>query len=135
MSDGGFDLSKILGAEGSPDIGNAVNALLSRPELIQSIAKEIGLSPPSGDTEEKKSAPPPASVPPVASGISGGDGKARDKDRDRLLKSLRPFLTPERQRALDMMMGIGAIGSIVSGLDPTLISSLLGAAGKGGGNV
>ncbi len=120
--DAEFDLSGILGG-GDSAIGNAMNALLSRPDLIANIASELGLSgnaPPPEPPKNREEKPPekPPEKPREVKGKS---------DRDKLLLALRPYLSRERQGAIDMMVSLSSVGSVFGNIDPNIISSVLGA--------
>ena len=43
----------------------------------------------------------------------GGMSAGRDKYRDGLLLALRPFLSPERREALDTLLRIARLGSVL----------------------
>ena len=56
--DGGIDLSSLLSAAGSSDaISNAMNILMKKPELIEMVANELGLSDGGQKDAENNEAP------------------------------------------------------------------------------
>lgn len=137
MTDGGFDLSSVLSSQGgmSDAISNAMSALMKRPDLISSIASELGLS---GGTEEVPSDPEPNKESESAPASADEERKEAQQfkpsahshsDKDRLLLALRPYLSPARQEAIDMMINLGSISSLLGNINPELLRSLLGGIG------
>ena len=122
--DGGFDLSSLLSSAGSSDaISNAMSILMKKPELIETIANELGLS--GGDQksdvevkeEEVSTASEKAKVQPK---------NEKSGDRERLLLALKPYLSEKRRSAIDVMINLGSLGGLVSNLDPNILKTLLG---------
>lgn len=132
--DGNLDLSALASSDGA--IGNAVSKLLSRPDLLMNIASELGLSGGAVKNEEKhednredgnRSDSPPAEPGSIKE-------KTPDKgsdDKKKLLYALRPYMSPKRREALDMMISLESIGRLVGNIDPQALIGLLG----GGKNV
>ena len=127
------DLSALASSDSG--IGDMIGKLMSRPDLIQNIASELGLSPsstfgsePPADKKESESAPASASV-----SFGNGDGgkKGKTSDKERLLLALKPYLSDKRRDAIDMMLRLDSITSLMGSINPDIIKSLLG----GGGNV
>ncbi len=117
-----IDFSKLFGGENSDAIGNAVNTLLSRPDLVMNIAKELGLSGEAAPKEKNESPPK----------IEKEEKKPND--RDKLLLALRPYLNTERQSAIDLMLNLTSVGKLLGNVDPRIISAVIGGM-KGAGNV
>lgn len=122
--DGGFDLSSLLSSAGGSDaISNAMNILMKKPELIDTIANELGLSgTPQKDAEtaqettEYKSSEKEKTVP----------NSEKNGDRERLLLALKPYLNEKRRSAIDVMINLGSLGGLVSNLDPNILKTILG---------
>lgn len=132
--DGNLDLSALASSDGA--IGDAVSKLLSRPDLLMNIASELGLSGGAVKNEEKhednrengnRSDSPPAE--PVSIKEKTPDKGSDDKKK--LLYALRPYMSPKRREALDMMISLESIGRLVGNIDPQALIGLLG----GGKNV
>lgn len=127
------DLSSLASSDSG--IGDMIGKLMSRPDLIQNIASELGLSSssetkaePQRDKKESE-AIPASSSSPFGNGDHGRKGKASDKER--LLLALRPYLSDKRRDAVDMMLKLDSLTSLMGSINPDIIKSLLG----GGGNV
>ena len=121
--DGGFDLSSLLSSAGGSDaISNAMNILMKKPELIDTIANELGLSgTPQKDAETaqetaEKSSEKEKTVP----------NSEKNGDRERLLLALKPYLNEKRRSAIDVMINLGSLGGLVSNLDPNILKTILG---------
>ncbi len=129
MTDSSFDLSGILGSDTSGAIGNAINTLLSRPDLINNIANELGLGNMQAD-RPSETAPEPRKTPESPKSEPPKTAKKSVNDKDKLLIALRPYLSPERQSAIDMMLKLDEIGSLVGNIDPKLLNGILSSLGK-----
>lgn len=121
--DGGFDISSLLSSEGSADaISNAMSILMKKPELIETIANELGLS---GNGQKGRD-----DGAQESGGSSGIEKKPSERqkngDRDKLLLALKPYLSEKRRGAIDIMISLGSLGDLVSGIDPDLLKTLLG---------
>ena len=82
----------------TPDISRIISVLMENPELIEQISalvKEAPEDEPKDDAEETAVATE-ASVAPVHQDL-------RER-REHLLSALKPYLSDERQRAIDSMM-------------------------------
>lgn len=122
--DGGFDLSSLLSSAGNTDaISNAMNILMKKPELIDTIAKELGLSEGEQNNEEKGSASETSETSRSAEKPAGGE---KNGDRERLLLALKPYLSETRRSAIDIMISLSSLGGLVGNLDPNILKTLLG---------
>ena len=97
--------------------GDIVSALLSNPELpallssIKPIIDMLGI----GSTGQ---ASPPVS-PPAALNTSANSTAKQDKTADSrtaLLSAMKPYLSPERQNAVDYIVKLGRLGDILKTL-------------------
>ena len=100
-----------------------MNILMKKPELIDTIANELGLSgTPQKDAEtaqetaEHKSSEKEKTVP----------NSEKNGDRERLLLALKPYLNEKRRSAIDVMINLGSLGGLVSNLDPNILKTILG---------
>ena len=82
----------------TPDISRIVSVLMENPELIEQISTLVNEKPEetSQETVEEPKAEVEASVAPIEENIRGR--------REHLLSALKPYLSDERQRAIDSMM-------------------------------
>lgn len=144
--DNGFDLSSLISGDGMGDvISNAMSTLMKRPDLVQTLASELGLSsafsgedPPAKENSTVKEdvAAEQVSAKPEEKKDEGGSretfahsshkNSGGRSDKERLLLALRPYMSPRRQEAIDMMVQIDAIGSLLGGISPDLLKGLLG---------
>ncbi len=127
------DLSALASSDSG--IGDMIGKLMARPDLIQNIASELGLSSPDSSVEqqterkEPNAAIPTSAPSPIGSGDLGKKGKTSDKER--LLLALKPYLSDKRRDAIDMMLKLDSLTSLMGSINPDIIKTLLG----GGGNV
>ena len=88
------------GAEGkSPDISRIISVIMENPDLIEQISSLVKEAPPDEPKEVEET--PVAEVEASALPSSGQDLRSR---REHLLSALKPYLSDERQRAIDSMM-------------------------------
>lgn len=82
----------------TPDISRIVSVLMENPELIEQISALVNEKPEetSQETVEEPKAEVEASAVPVSEDLRGR--------REHLLSALKPYLSDERQRAIDSMM-------------------------------
>ena len=86
--------------KGTPDISRIISVIMENPELVEQIsalaAEKKEEDPPSAPPEEEKadtvSASPQITATPIHS------------RREQLLSALKPYLSNERQKAIDSMM-------------------------------
>ena len=122
--DGGFDISSLLSSAGSSDaISNAMSILMKKPELIETIANELGLSG-NGQKEGDGGNDMATSVPSEIE--KKPSERQKNGDRESLLLALKPYLSEKRQGAIDIMISLGSLGDLVSRIDPNLLKTLLG---------
>ena len=91
---------------GTPDLSRIVNLIMENPRLIEEIsalAKGDGEIK-SPDADEKTELPSPT----VAEATYGVGTPSRER-RTELLSALKPYLSSERQRAIDSMISIADI--------------------------
>ena len=122
--DGGFDISSLLSSAGSSDaISNAMSILMKKPELIETIANELGLS----GTGQKEGDGGNDMATSVSSEIEKKPSeRQKSGDRESLLLALKPYLSEKRQGAIDIMISLGSLSDLVSRIDPNLLKTLLG---------
>ena len=83
--------------------GNAIASLLSDPALLARLPQIISVMKPLLST----------ATPPPAPSVSPPTPKsARENNRDRLLLSLKPVLSPARCEAIDTMLRIAQLGDL-----------------------
>ena len=122
--DGGFDISSLLSSAGSSDaISNAMSILMKKPELIETIANELGLSG-NGQKEGDGGNDMATSVPSEIE--KKPSERQKNGDRECLLLALKPYLSEKRQGAIDIMISLGSLSDLVSRIDPNLLKTLLG---------
>ena len=82
----------------SPDISRIISVLMENPELIEQISALVKDTPEEApkDVPEEPKTDVEASTVPIESDIRGR--------REHLLSALKPYLSDERQRAIDSMM-------------------------------
>jgi hypothetical protein len=104
---------------------------LAHPEVISMVASALGGAKPSADGASKDasdedarsvSAPPSpspdalATLSPLLSGLSalkGGDQKHSDDPKACLLRALKPYVSPARREAIDTMIRLSALSSLL----------------------
>ena len=123
--DGGFDISSLLSSAGSSDaISNAMSILMKKPELIETIANELGLS---GNGQKEGDGGNDMATSVVPSEIEKKPSeRQKNGDRESLLLALKPYLSEKRQGAIDIMISLGSLSDLVSRIDPNLLKTLLG---------
>lgn len=93
-------------SEGNLDLSRVVNIIMENPALLEEIAKmaKNGGEERSEDRpiSEEKAAPTQA----TPSTYRGGYGR---DDRARLLDALKPYVSPQRAKAIDSMISIADI--------------------------
>ena len=86
--------------KGTPDISRIISVLMENPELIEQIsalaAEKKEEEPTPAPPEEERTETVSASAKPEASSIHSR--------REQLLSALKPYLSDERQTAIDSMM-------------------------------
>ena len=81
-----------------PDLSGLLSGLLKNPEALAALSSVLGGHMPNFPPhhEECKEPPPP---PPRVPTCHGNESAKKN-----LLRALKPFLTPERQRAVDLII-------------------------------
>ena len=88
-------------ARGAPDLSRIVNLIMENPKLIEEIsALAKGDGEPVSDKPQASESEARASSPTYAE-EKRSDGRER---RAQLLSALKPYLSGERQKAIDSMM-------------------------------
>lgn len=95
--------------DGAPDISKVVGVLMEHPDLMERITSLIG----KGSEDESA----PSEIQPIEeatrieenaqpTAASTSDDEARRRNRARLLGAMKPYLSENRTRAIDTMIGI-----------------------------
>lgn len=113
------NLSSVLGASGTVDptasvsasasaenVGEGISRVLSNPEMMAKLPDVMKMLAPMMQQGSSSG----ASVPAVAAASHGGGERDRRGCRNDLLVALKPFLSPERCRAIDMLLGLSRLG-------------------------
>ena len=83
-----------------PDLSGILSGLLSNPAALGALGSLLGSkaseAPPKAEKEEEGDAPPLA-----LEAVAGGEHYGRRSERELLFSALRPYLSPQRRRALD----------------------------------
>ena len=117
-----------------PDLSAAIERLMANPELISTVASVLGggkpfspkeaVPPPSEleqppatptSTESKKEVPPDLQglVATLSPFLSGAGGEKKDDPRARLLRALKPYVSPARQEAIDTMLRLSLLSDAI----------------------
>ena len=98
-----------------PPLGNneavvdGISRVLSNPEMMAKLPDVMKmLAPMMQQTQSSQGASVPASATP-----SHGGEHDRKGCRNDLLLALKPFLSPERCRAIDMLLGLSRLGDVL----------------------
>lgn len=87
-------------------VADGISRVLSNPEMMAKLPDVMKmLAPMMQQTQSAQGASIPASATP-----SHGGGHDRRGCRNDLLVALKPFLSPERCRAIDMLLGLSRLG-------------------------
>ena len=113
------NLSSVLGASGTADptasvsasasaenAGEGISRVLSNPEMMAKLPDVMKMLAPMMQQGSSSG----ASVPAVTAVSHGGGERDRRGCRNDLLVALKPFLSPERCRAIDMLLGLSRLG-------------------------
>ena len=85
---------------GTPDISKIIGLIMENPHLIEEIS---ALARGSGERTDEKSEPTaPTAAPAVAPTVRS----ERRGNREKLLHALKPYLSENRQKAIDSMVSI-----------------------------
>ncbi len=115
---------------GMPDLSGAISKIMEHPELLSMVASVLGEQKGENADEPKietadsspPSAPPPdmlASVMPVISRLSsiGSGGSCR---HEQLLCALKPYISPSRSEAIDYIIKISKMSTLLKGINPSV---------------
>ena len=90
-------------------VADGISRVLSNPEMMAKLPDVMKmLAPMVQQTQSAQGASVPASATP-----SHGGGHDRRGCRNDLLLALKPFLSPERCRAIDMLLGLSRLGDVL----------------------
>ena len=90
-------------------VADGISRVLSNPEMMAKLPDVMKmLAPMVQQTQSAQGASVPASATP-----SHGGGHDRRGCRNDLLIALKPFLSPERCRAIDMLLGLSRLGDVL----------------------
>lgn len=87
-------------------VADGISRVLNNPEMMAKLPEVMKMLAPMMQPSQSPSG---ASVPAVATPAHGG-GRDRRGCRNDLLLALKPFLSPERCRAIDMLLGLSRLG-------------------------
>ncbi len=91
-------------------MADGISRVLSNPEMMAKLPDVMKmLAPMMQQAQSAQGASAPTSVPASAKPVPGG-GYDRRGCRNDLLVALKPFLSPERCRAIDMLLGLSRLG-------------------------
>lgn len=86
--------------KGTPDISRIISVLMENPELIEQISALAA----EKKEEEPTPAPPEEERTETVSASAKPDASSIHSRREQLLSALKPYLSDERQKAIDSMM-------------------------------
>lgn len=90
-------------------VTDGISRVLSNPEMMAKLPDVMKMiAPMMQQTQSASGTTVPASVSP-----SHGGGQDRRGCRNDLLIALKPFLSPERCRAIDMLLGLSRLGDVL----------------------
>ena len=91
-------------------VTDGISRVLSNPEMMAKLPDVMKMLAPM---MQQAQAQKEASVPAIAT--PSGSGAVRDRHgcRNDLLLALKPFLSPERCRAIDMLLGLSRLGDVL----------------------
>ena len=96
-----------LSAPQGETVADGISRVLNNPEMMAKLPDVMRmLAPMMQNSAPLQGAALPASTVP----LQDGDGKDRRRCRNDLLLALKPFLSPERCRAIDMLLGLSRLG-------------------------
>ena len=99
--------SNVPPLENPQAMADGISRVLSNPEMMAKLPDVMKmLAPMMQQTGGSSEASVPASVTPT----HVGGGRDRRGCRNDLLLALKPFLSPERCRAIDMLLGLSRLG-------------------------
>ena len=108
-----------------PDLSGMIEQLLSKPELLSTVASALGKPMPFAAPSDESTPPEPATPLPEAistlAPLLSGVGKGlppikKDDPRVCLLLALKPYLNARRCQTIDEMLRLSALGELLRGL-------------------
>lgn len=94
-------------------VADGISRVLSNPEMMAKLPDVMKMLAPMMQQAQSPSAeavPTSASLAPIG---TGGGERDRRGCRNDLLVALKPFLSPERCRAIDMLLGLSRLGDVL----------------------
>jgi hypothetical protein len=98
-------------AENNQAVADGISRVLSNPEMMAKLPDVMKMLAPM--MQQAQSSSSGASVPAIATPPHGGGDRDRRGCRNDLLLALKPFLSPERCRAIDMLLGLSRLGDVL----------------------
>ena len=103
-----------LGALLGSASADGLSAVLSNPALMEKLPQVMAMLKPMLSASAPSAAPPAAPTQQVLAPLASPDRKMGGADdRDRLLLALKPFLSHERQEAVDAILRIAKLGLLL----------------------
>lgn len=125
-----------------PDLSGMIEKVLANPELIGMVASAMGMQNKGGETVVEKQGDESAkdegdplteglklpdnigeklpeimkAIAPMVSAPQKGNQRSAQNDRTCLLNALKPYLSEERRKAIDYMIGLGRLTDIIQKL-------------------
>lgn len=117
------NLSAVLGSPGAADsassvptlvntenIGEGISRVLSNPEMMAKLPDVMKMIAPMMQGAQSSQETP---VSALSSPEAKGGSRDRRSCRNDLLLALKPFLSPERCHAIDMLLGLSRLGDVL----------------------
>lgn len=93
-------------------VADGISRVLANPEMMAKLPQVMSmLAPMMQQAKPMQEVSVPASAPAISS--HGGKEYDRRNCRNDLLLALKPFLSPERCRAIDMLLGLSRLGDVL----------------------
>lgn len=102
--------SPIVPPQNNEVVADGISRVLSNPEMMAKLPDVMRMLAPM--MQQTRSATE-ASVPAIATPPHSGAERDRHGCRNDLLLALKPFLSPERCRAIDMLLGLSRLGDVL----------------------
>ena len=90
-------------------VTEGISRVLSNPEMMAKLPDVMKMLAPM--MQGAQSAAP--AIAPASVAVSHGDERDKRGCRNDLLLALKPFLSPERCRAIDMLLGLSRLGDVL----------------------
>ncbi len=107
--------------QNAPDLSAIIGKLTADPALLSNLISSLG-----GGTQSAEEAPKPAApaidtdmitkLLPAVSAIASPSGTKKPSPRCELLIALKPFLSPERCRAIDYIVKMDGLGGLLQNM-------------------